>query len=591
MFKSISAPYLQEELPLEGTLENPVWNQADAFDDFQLYMHEGTPVTARTEVRLFHNGKALFIGVKCHETAGGIVAGADERQFAKLDRLEFFLGNMEPVPSCIQYAVAPGGMRYSGDGDAAGWQSATAIRNDCWTAEIRMPFSKFRQFNMTVGFNICRYRVRAGEQQVWSEVGADFLSIARFGEICLDSYDAAARAKFQYYADEPLDRAGYEALRVSRTQPSHFLKHGPWLYDPSCDAMTVGWANAGASPSALEYRKKGDAEYKLVYSHYDAGVWDKAQTLHKVRLSGLQPGAEYEYRVRSYLPGEKESVCFPEGEPPFSFKLPGREADECRFLIFTDVHGKKFRLERFLRESKLIGECDFIVNMGDMITNSNGPVPIFEGYLDAETFYVSRHPMFNLRGNHEDRGILPSSYVQLFGHQGGRPYFVHYVGKLCIIGVDGGEDYLNQFNEPYIAEQNAWLRGVVASEEFRSAEKRVLLSHMPILEAGKYTAVMQRLLDGVFVGEHPLATVDVMLSGHTHRASFTEPGKDTFTCFYLDGTETRSCVPVPFPIVCNSGPDVREPTFTALYVQYSRGTLKVDIILPEQDRVFHSFVF
>ena len=558
------------------------------FDDFQLYMHEGGPVTARTEVYLFHNGHSLFIGMKCFEPDGRIHSGSDEKQFAALDRMEFFFGSMEPYPSCIQYAVAPGGMRFSGDGDAKGWHSACAVHDGCWTAEAEVPFTKFHCFNMTTRFNICRYRVHAAEQQVWSEVGADFLSIARYGEICLDSYDAAARAKFNHYGNEELDRRGYEKLNNEKTVPQHLLRHGPWLYDPACDAISVGWHNAGGSPSALEYRKKGEEQFRVAYSHFEAGVWDRAQSLHKVRLTGLEPGATYEYKVRNYLPDAKSHQCFPQDET-LSFTLPSHYAKECRFLIFTDIHGKKGKLERFLKESRLLKKCDFIVNMGDMITNSNGYVPIFEGYLDAETFFVSRHPMFNLRGNHETRGILPTSYLDLFGHQGGKSYFMYKVGGLCIIGVDGGEDYLNEMSLPYIQEQNEWLREIVRSPSFQNAEKRILLSHMPLLEKAKYTPVVQKLLDGVFIGERPLAKIDVMLSGHTHRASCTEPGKDTFKCFFLDGEEQRKCIPVPFHVICNSGPGNREPTFTALCVEYAQGSLKVDIILPDGEKALRSF--
>ena len=586
--KSISAPFIPGNCTLTGDLSAPAWKKATAFDDFQLYMHEGTPVTARTEIRLFHNGHSLFVGMKCHEPTGVIHSGAVG--FANLDRIEFFLGSMEPYPSCIQYAVAPGGMRYSGDGDADTWRSATAMQNDCWTAEAEIPFTKFHCFNMTCSFNICRYRVEAAEQQVWSEVGADFLSIARFGEICLDSYDAAARAKFNYYGNEQLDRQTYEKLCQTNTVPNHQLRYGPWLYDPTCDAMSVGWYNAGGSPAALEYRKKGEEQFKLAYSHYEAGVWDKARQLHKVRLTQLEPGSAYEYRVRNYLPDAQTFYCFPENAL-LSFTLPSPDAKECRFLIFTDIHGKKCNLEQFLKESKLLSKCDFIVNMGDMITNSNGCVPIFEGYLAGETFFTSRHPMFNLRGNHESRGILPTSYLELFGHEGGKSYFMYNVGKLCIIGVDGGEDYLCDFNMPYIQEQNQWLREIIKTEAFKNAEKRVLLTHMPLLQKQKYTPVVQMLLDGVFIGDKPLATIDVMLSGHTHRASYTEPNKDTYTCFYLDGEAQDECIPVPFPIVCNSGPSNREPSFTALYVEYANGKLKVDIVLPQNDKVLRSFSF
>ncbi len=590
MLKCISAPFIENKTAIDGTMTSPDWEKADTFDDFQLYMHEGSPVTAETEVRLLHDGEALYIGVICKEEKGKIKPGNDFKNFAGTDRIEFFLGALEPQPCIIQYAIAPGGMIYSGDGDDKGWQSAYAIREDAWTAEIRIPFTKFRQNNMTTLFNICRYRVHAAEQQVWAEVGADFQTVSRFGEICFDSYNAAAKAKFQHFTNAPLNRGQYAELCELKTTPPHELAHGPWLYDPSCTSMTVGWANAGGSPAALEYRKKGEDDVNVVYSHYSAGVWDKARKLHKVRLDFLEPDTEYEYRIRNYMPDGTNFVTRPENSF-LSFRTPYSNADSCRFLIFTDVHNKKHTLKNFIEKCRQMENCDFIINMGDMITNSNGDIPVFEGYLDAQTDFVSRRPMFNLRGNHENRGLLPTGYVELFGHAEGNPYFMYRHGKLCIIGVDGGEDYLNRFNIPYIDEENAWLKEIVQSEAFLTAEKRILLSHMPLLEEGKYSKVMQRLLDGVFIGQNPMAKIDVMLCGHTHRASYTEPDSDTFTCFFTDGTETRKCIPVPFATICNAGPDKREPGFSALYVQFDKGRLTVDILMTGCEKPLKSFVF
>lgn len=63
------------ELPpkLDGTLDDPIWQQAVPLADFrQKEPYEGQPGTESTEVRILYSHGEIYFGIACHES--GIVA-------------------------------------------------------------------------------------------------------------------------------------------------------------------------------------------------------------------------------------------------------------------------------------------------------------------------------------------------------------------------------------------------------------------------------------------------------------------------------------------------------------------------------------
>src|SRR5207302_1572215 len=61
---------------LDGTLDDPIWQQASAITDFrQREPYEGRSATERTEVRVLYTRSELYFGVACHDsTVNGPVA-------------------------------------------------------------------------------------------------------------------------------------------------------------------------------------------------------------------------------------------------------------------------------------------------------------------------------------------------------------------------------------------------------------------------------------------------------------------------------------------------------------------------------------
>jgi predicted phosphodiesterase len=157
-----------------------------------------------------------------------------------------------------------------------------------------------------------------------------------------------------------------------------------------------------------------------------------------------------------------------------------------------------------------------------------------------------------VRGNHDARGNFAHSFLDLYPTWTNQPYYAFRHGPVFFIVIDGGEDKpdsdIEYFGtaafDLYREAEGEWLKGVIASEEFKSAPYRVILSHIPLNDNSWH--------GGRHAWKHLCQTcenhgVQLMISGHTHRYRYNECGKhnETFPTLefgpkqYLDVTADK----------------------------------------------------
>ena len=67
-------------IKLDGELNEPIWTQLDVHDDFIDYMpNNGSVATKQTVVKMFHNGKKLYISAVYHDTTNKVQIGSLKR--------------------------------------------------------------------------------------------------------------------------------------------------------------------------------------------------------------------------------------------------------------------------------------------------------------------------------------------------------------------------------------------------------------------------------------------------------------------------------------------------------------------------------
>jgi hypothetical protein len=177
----VTAARLDGELRVDGRLDEAAWAAASPAGGFvQQVPVEGAPSTQRTEARVLYDGRAVYVGMRMHDTAPDSIAGQLVRRDAAgsySDWAYVLLDSYNDNRTGFRFAVNPRGVKrdifHFGDVQEdpswdAVWDVAVSTDAGGWTAEFRIPFSQLR------------FNARGGAEQTW---GVNFgREIARYEE-------------------------------------------------------------------------------------------------------------------------------------------------------------------------------------------------------------------------------------------------------------------------------------------------------------------------------------------------------------------------------------------------------------------------
>ncbi len=540
-------------------------------DIFQ-YKTEKKP-EGRTELRVRRDAENLYLEVSCFEPDSSLIRAEntqDGMSVWKGDLIEIFFGAVEPVPWLLQLAVGAGGGRFDGRGHYDQWEASTSRDSAGWYAKVRIPLRILRINNLSVGFNLCRSCAVRQEFSSWSELEGKFHEPENFGELLFCDYDMAFFAKTGIPSGKELSRTDFEKKVSELSVPAETLLHGPFISNPSPDAMTVSWETAGMSGAFLEYRKKGCPEWLSRPVSHRNGVLRRNERFHTVHLVELENGTAYEYRLVNWSPLLKKREVVPSGRP-FSFRTLDTGKKEFSFAVCSDIHSDTHILKKFMELSG-IRRTDFFVDLGDMLSCMCGPEAFYEGFLDIQTeFYAREKPLVFVRGNHEQVGLFSADYTRMMNHPSGKTYYAFRHGNVCFLVLDAGNDHADDADGIYrnadmILEERKWLEEVVKSEIFRTAVFRIAFLHMPPYNDEYDSRAGMSLLDGVFK-KNPL---HLLIGGHVHHYFRIDPFSGE--CTTGKKTALMKNTPVlPFTVVAND-------TDTAVFVKASPDSLKIRVV-------------
>jgi len=205
----VAAPNVSTTPLIDGRLDDPVWRDVPALTSFvQRELHEGQPVSERTEIRIVSDREAIYVGAWMFDRdPHAIVPGEKIRDVALensdyvalifdtyLDRQNGFI--FATTPAGIEYdgQVAKegegGGVQQTGQNRAvagsmggfninwdANWTVRTSIDSLGWYAEFRIPFRTLRYAGgdrQSWGLNVGRGIRRKNEDAYWSFVPRQF---------------------------------------------------------------------------------------------------------------------------------------------------------------------------------------------------------------------------------------------------------------------------------------------------------------------------------------------------------------------------------------------------------------------------------
>lgn len=175
---------IEGEAPkIDGILNEDIWQKGEIISGFK----QTTPApnekgTQKTEVRMFYDDDAVYIGARMFDNPDSIYNFLTERDdFGNADWFIVIFNNYRDGINGDGFAVTPAGVqidiKYSNNEEStswdAVWESATSIDEKGWTAELRIPYSALRfpeSEKQVWGMNFGREIRRNRERDWWNYV-------------------------------------------------------------------------------------------------------------------------------------------------------------------------------------------------------------------------------------------------------------------------------------------------------------------------------------------------------------------------------------------------------------------------------------
>jgi predicted MPP superfamily phosphohydrolase len=355
------------------------------------------------------------------------------------------------------------------------------------------------------------------------------------------------------------------AWTVFAPHPMRMLA-GPWLQLAEDGGMTVCWMTDRSSTGEVEY---GEG-FKNRAHHSEYGLLETG-TIHRVTLTGLQPGSLVPYRVvsreiRDFFPySVRFGATLTGGE--HAFTVPNPDADQVSFVLISDLHEATALLPNILNAAD-VRRRDFVVFNGDYFSNIDSEYQVLTRLLQpVSQEFASEIPFVFVRGNHDSRGAFARRLPEYLALPG-NPFVSSFkIGPAEFLALDTGEDKPDDHREysglvdftAWRAQETQMLASLAAADAWKSASFRILLAHIPLGNADS-NGWRERF---------DAAGLDLQLAGHVHKTEYRANA----------GT---------FPVLIASGDSRRAPeAFPAAIVTVTRDRIDVNMITGAGAKVGH----
>ncbi|EPX61470.1 hypothetical protein D187_001253 [Cystobacter fuscus DSM 2262] len=228
---------------VDGRLDEDAWARAPVFDGFvQRFPDAGKAPSERTELRILHDDRNVYIAVTCHDSEPALINRSLGRRDSELyaDRVLVLLDTTHDHRTAYVFSVSAGGVQadglhyddrlYSADWDGV-WDAAAGSIESGWVAEFSLPLSMLRfpaAPVQTWGFSVRREIARKNEEleSVLNPRTSNAV-VSRLGHLTGLEDLKPRRA---------VELVPYLAVRtVARPQFSDAARPWPRLVDPSLD--------------------------------------------------------------------------------------------------------------------------------------------------------------------------------------------------------------------------------------------------------------------------------------------------------------------------------------------------------------------
>jgi hypothetical protein len=396
--RTTSASRIDRAPKLDGTLDDPAWQQATVIAKFlQREPFEGQTPTEKTEVRVLYDKHEVYFGVTCLDSdPKGIVATELRRDVSQEldDYFEIIIDSAHDRRNAYVFQINPLGTQRdaliteeqrtdtsAGDGDPGWdgvWTSEARITKYGWTATVGIPFStlNFMQSRDVIwGINFKRFIRRKNEEDLWSGWRRTYgaARISQAGELHGISEIGSGRL----FIVKPYGLIGFSHF------PSNTAGTG---FTPGTSALHTGGVDV-----KLGLRSNLVANFTANTDFADADVDTQKFNLTPYKL---------------FFPEKRQ--FFLENAGVFNFQLGGDSGD---LLFFS----------RQIGIDPITGE-EVPINGGAKVTGSLGNFEL--GVMDVDTRSSGPNPYANYAVARVKRSLWGGSYIGIMGidKRSGNPF-------------------------------------------------------------------------------------------------------------------------------------------------------------------------
>jgi len=192
--QSVKIPRVESEIVIDGSLDEPVWQQAARLSGFKQYRPvDGRPAEDSTVVLVWYSPTAIHFGILAYDREPGLVhaTSATRDNIASEDEVMVYLDTFNDHRRAYFFGSNPlgvqdDGVRTEGGFSASSFTSGTIDRNPDfqyqtkgrrtsfgYMVEMRIPFKSLRYAGgdeQTWGLNVDRITQRTGYEDTWTDV-------------------------------------------------------------------------------------------------------------------------------------------------------------------------------------------------------------------------------------------------------------------------------------------------------------------------------------------------------------------------------------------------------------------------------------
>lgn len=352
-----------------------------------------------------------------------------------------------------------------------------------------------------------------------------------------------------------------------KTAASEVMRTIPYLQNPGTDEMTVMWLTNVPARSWVEYgTDPGNLKRARTFIE---GVMVANNKINQVRLTDLQPGTRYYYRVVSQEITRYSSYYKEFGDTVRSdiksFTTWNDDMKDFRVIVYNDIHSN---MAMFNKLHSLVEDkpYDLVIFNGDCFDD----VEVENDIVNRLQTYTPRIksdeiPSIFIRGNHETRGEYSLHLWDYLGRMHGRSYSAFSLGDTRFVLLDCGEDKpddhwvyydMNDYTQHRV-DQAEFLKKEVQSTAFKKANKRILIHHIPIFG---FSPDSFSPCSDLWMPVLKKTAFNVSLNAHMHKYRVIEKGED--------GNN--------FPVIIGGGN--REPDGTVMILEKKGDKLTLEVI-------------